>query len=223
MEAGPHGSHQVDKHHATHDLFFSLDGIDGTGKSTQLELFRQWLVQQGHNVVMCRDPGSTPLGEALRQIVLHGTMAISARGEVLMYMAARAQLVDEIIAPALQEGKTVVSDRYLLASVAYQAYGLGLEPGEIWALGEFATRSLHPTMTFLLDIPVELAAQRLSVDQDRLEQRDLAYHERVRQGFLRKARLAPDRMMVIDASRSIAEIQREICRIATAIMEARAK
>lgn len=213
----------MDLHNATYDLFFSFDGIDGTGKSTQLNLFGEWLVRQGHEVVACRDPGSTQLGEALREIVLRGTMSISARSEVLMYMAARAQLVEEIIQPALRDGKVVVADRFLLATVAYQAYGLGLEPGEIWRLGAFATRGVHPVLTFLLDVPVECAAKRLGTNPDRLEQRDPTYHERVREGFLREAQQSPNHVAVVDAARSISEIHHAICQIATPILKAHAR
>ncbi len=205
-------------------LFFSFDGIDGTGKSTQLDLFCDWLRELGHDVVTCRDPGTTPLGEALREIVLRGTMSIAVRSEVLMYMAARAQLVDEVLHPALQCGKTVVSDRYLLASVAYQAYGLGLKAEDIWSLGRFATDDVYPTLTFLLDISVELAADRLSSDPDRLEQRDQGYHERVRAGFLSEARNRAEsqsgRIAVIDANRSIDEIQKDIRQAASPFLNA---
>src|SRR5205823_183886 len=105
-------------------MFFSIDGGDGTGKSTQIELLCEWLRSQGHQVVTCRDPGSTPLGEAIRDILLHREdLAIGRRSEMLLYMAARAQLVAEVIRPALQSDKIVVADRFLLANVAYQGYG----------------------------------------------------------------------------------------------------
>lgn len=205
----------------TSNLFFSFDGIDGTGKSTQLDLFCQWLRERGHDVVKCRDPGTTILGESLREIVLRGTMSIAARSEVLMYMAARAQLVDEVLRPALASGRVVVSDRYLLASVAYQAYGLGLAPADVWSLGQFATDGIYPILTFLLDVSVELATKRLCSDPDRLEQRDPGYHERVRAGFLVEAREHSNRIAVIDASRTIDEIQTEIRESALPILEAR--
>jgi len=109
-------------------MFFTFDGLDGAGKSTQTERFCQWLAEQGHQVLTCRDPGSTGLGEAVREILLAGRIeSIGPRSETLLYMAARAQLVDEVIRPALAAGKTVVSDRYLLANVVYQGHGRGLD------------------------------------------------------------------------------------------------
>ena len=191
-------------------LFFTFDGIDGTGKSTQLQRFGDWLAELGHDVVACRDPGSTRLGEALREIVLRGEMPIDARSETLIYMAARAQLVEEIIRPAMLAGKTVVSDRFLLANVVYQAYGLSLDPDDVWSLGEFATGGLHPTKTFLLDMDVETAGQRIDANADRLEQRDVEYHIRVREGFLTEAARNPQQICVIDANQSIDDVHQAI-------------
>ena len=191
-------------------LFFTFDGIDGTGKSTQLQRFGEWLGELGHDVVACRDPGSTRLGEALRAIVLRGEMPIDARSETLIYMAARAQLVEEIIRPAMLDGKTVVSDRFLLANVVYQAYGLSLDPDDVWGLGEFTTAGLHPTKTFLLDLDIETAASRIDANADRLEQRDAEYHTRVRQGFLSEAARNPQRICVIDANQSIDDVHQAI-------------
>ena len=191
-------------------LFFSFDGIDGSGKSTQMELFCDWLSDLGHEVVECRDPGSTELGEALRAIVLRGEMPISARSETLIYMAARAQLVEEIIHPALAAGKTVVSDRYLLANVVYQGYGLAVNREAVWALGEFATGGIYPTMTFVLDVDVQTAAQRVDADADRLEQRDADYHAAVRNGFLTEAAQQPQSIRVIDASQPVDRIHSSI-------------
>ena len=135
-------------------LFFSFDGIDGVGKSTQLRLFCEWLVQRGIDPVVCRDPGSTPLGEKIREILLnidHRT-AIGSRSETLLYMAARAQLVDEVIHPALTAGRTVVSDRYLLANIAYQGYAGGVDVEALRQVGSIATDRLLPDCTFLLDM-----------------------------------------------------------------------
>src|SRR3970040_2412778 len=111
-------------------MFFSFDGIDGVGKTTQMDLFCDWLRQGGHDVVTCRDPGRTPLGERIRDILLHGDAQtpIGRRSEMLLYMAARAQLVDQVIRPALEAGKVVIADRYLLANVAYQGHAGGLDP-----------------------------------------------------------------------------------------------
>ncbi|MDZ4818259.1 MAG: dTMP kinase, partial [Planctomycetota bacterium] len=133
-------------------LFFSFDGVDGVGKSTQMRLFSQWLRDQGTEVVTCRDPGSTDLGEAIRTLLLdRKELTIGRTAEMLLYMAARAQLVDEVIAPALQRNAAVVSDRYLLANVVYQGHAGGLNTDLIWQIGQTATHGLQPTLTFLLD------------------------------------------------------------------------
>ena len=194
--------------------FFTFDGIDGTGKSTQSQLFCTWLQQHGHKVVTCRDPGSTALGEKLRELVLHPNHTeIGFRAETLMYMAARAQLVDECIHPALASGKTVVSDRFLLANIAYQAYGGELPVKDVWTLGQFATGSLQPHCTFLLDLDVETALDRLIGSGDRLERRGLSYFNRVREGFLIEAG-RHDQIVVINANRSVEAIQTDICQAA---------
>ncbi len=192
-------------------LFFSFDGIDGTGKSTQARLFADWVRELGREVVPVRDPGSTPLGEQLRGILLdprHGEL--DARAETLLYMAARAQMVAEPIRPALDRGAVVISDRFLLANVAYQGYGLGLSPETLWMVGQFATKDCRPDCTIVLDLPVRLAADRCRESPDRLEARGTEYFARVRKGFLEEAEKHPDRILVVDASRDIDTVQSEI-------------
>jgi dTMP kinase len=192
-------------------MFFSIDGGDGTGKSTQLELFCQWLGEQGHSVVTCRDPGSTPLGEAIRDLLLHRhDLAIGRRSEMLLYMAARAQLVAEVIRPALLAGKLVVADRFLLANVVYQGYGGGLDVPTLWEIGRVATAGLMPSLTIVLDLPAAVATERLNRDLDRMEKRGLEYHSRVREGFLTEARHESGRIVVVDASRPIDVVQADM-------------
>src|SRR4051812_38876751 len=140
-------------------MFFSFDGIDGAGKSTQISLLADWLRTKGKEVVTCRDPGSTELGEKLRGLLLdHHDTPIHRRSEMLMYMAARAQLVEEVIRPALAAGKSVISDRYLLANVVYQAHAGGLSPEEVWQVGLVTVAGVMPTLTFILDLPATAAA-----------------------------------------------------------------
>jgi dTMP kinase len=144
-------------------MFFSFDGIDGAGKSTQMELFCAWLAERGERVIKCRDPGSTPLGEAIRSLLLdRRDLAINRRAEAFLYMAARAQLVEQTIRPALERDETVVCDRFLLANVVYQGHAGGLDPDELWRIGEMATGGLEPDLTFVLDISPEAAARRLN-------------------------------------------------------------
>jgi dTMP kinase len=193
-------------------MFLTLDGIDGVGKSTQMKQLVDWLrgVQE-RSVVTCRDPGSTHLGEAVRGILLgHHDTPVGMRSEMLLYMAARAQLVEEVIRPALDAGNVVVSDRFLLANVVYQGYGGGLNVEELWAVGQVATGGLTPTRTLLLDMPAELAMRRLTGTPDRIEKRGIAFLSRVREGFLAEARRRPGEIVVIDASRSIDEIQSDV-------------
>jgi dTMP kinase len=195
-------------------MFLSIDGGDGSGKSTQVELLCQWLRGQGREVVACRDPGSTPLGEAIRSLLLdRHDLAIHRRSEMLLYMAARAQMVEQIIRPALQQGKIVVSDRYLLANVAYQGYGGGLDVPELWEVGRVATGGLMPELTVVLDVPPEVAAARMARPLDRMERQGDGFHARVRQGFLTEAARAPDKIVVLSAVGSVEEVQAEIRRV----------
>jgi len=192
-------------------VFFSIDGGDGVGKSTQVALLCQWLTQLGYSVVSCRDPGSTRLGEAVRELLLHRQdLNLSRRSEMLLYMAARAQLADEVIRPALQHGKIVVSDRYLLANVVYQGYGGGLDVEALWQVGEVATGGLMPELTLLLDMPAEVALARIARTHDRMEQQGLEFHRRVREGFLKEAQRQPDRIVLIDADRPVELVQADI-------------
>jgi dTMP kinase len=189
-------------------MFLSIDGGDGTGKSTQLRLLAEWFSQQGREVVTCRDPGSTPLGEAVRNILLdRHDLHIDRRSEMLLYMAARAQMVEEVIRPALEQGKTVLCDRYLLANVVYQGYGGGLDVATLWEVGRVATAGLMPELTIVLDVPPEVAAARMDRPLDRMELQGDAFHARVRQGFLTEAAQNPGKIVVVDASQSVDEVQ----------------
>jgi dTMP kinase len=191
-------------------MFFSMDGIDGAGKSTQMQLFVEWLRELGHDVLTCRDPGSTPLGERLREILLHKSdTAIGRRSEMLLYMAARAQLVEQLLRPALDSGQTVVSDRFLLANVVYQGHAGGLDVEALWQVGEVAVAGVRPTLTLLLDMSVQEAARRMNREPDRIESQGLDYMQRVRQGFLMEAARRSD-IAVIDASRDVAAVQADL-------------
>jgi len=192
-------------------MFFSIDGGDGTGKSTQVALLGDWLRARGRKVVACRDPGSTRLGEAVRELVLsRNDLRIDRRTEMLLYMAARAQMVEEVIRPALDQGNTVVSDRYLLANVVYQGHAGGLDVETLWEVGRVATGGLAPDLCVVLDMPPQEAAARLHRELDRMEQEGGAFHARVRRGFLDEAARQPERIVVVDAAQSIDRVQAEI-------------
>jgi dTMP kinase len=181
-------------------LFLSLDGVDGTGKSTQLKLLQQWLTAQGHTVTVATDPGGTELGAKLREILLHGRAnSMNMRTEALLFMASRAELVETVIRPALVRGEVVVSDRFLLANVVYQGHAGGLTPEDVWKIGEFTTAGVYPDLVILLDLPIQEAKQRRGRAADRLEQRGDDYFEKVRQGFLNEAAAKPQCHVVVQA------------------------
>lgn len=196
---------------ATVGRFITLDGVDGGGKSTQVQLLTEWLTARGHSVRTYRDPGSTRLGEALREVLLHRQeIPLAATSEMLLYMASRAQLVSEVLRPALEECDYVITDRYLLANVVYQGVAGGLDPEAIWQVGRVATGGLAPDLTIVLDLPIEVASQRITRTRDRLESRGEAYFQKVRVGFLQQHSQAGGSSIVIDATQAIESIHQEI-------------
>lgn len=200
-------------------MFFSFDGVDGVGKSTQIRLLAEALRQRGRDVVTCRDPGGTALGERLREILLnHHATPIHRRSEMLLFMASRAQLVEEVIRPALAAGKIVISDRYLLATVVYQAHAGGLSPDDVWRVGEVTVAGVLPRLTFVLDMPAERAALRLQRAPDRMESQGLEYLEMVRQSFLTEAERFPHHIVVLNADRPVAAIHAEVLQHATTLL-----
>jgi dTMP kinase len=199
-------------------LFISLDGLDGAGKSTQCRLLAQWLRSKGFQVTECADPGGTALGKILRDLLLGHRRHIALRCESLLFMASRAQLIDEVINAALTSGRFVVCDRFLLANVVYQGYGGGLDPAELYAIGRLATGGLEPDLTCVLDLPLDVARQRRKAEVDRLESRDDAFFARVRAGFLAEAGKHPDRIKVVDATQREEEVQESIRRLVQAIL-----
>jgi dTMP kinase len=199
-------------------MFFAFDGLDGVGKSTQMDLFCDHLRSRGHDVLRCQDPGSTPLGEAIRDILLGHRLPISTVAEMLLFMAARAQLVDEVIRPALAAGKTIVSDRYLLANVVYQGHAGGLDVERIWQIGRTATSGVMPDLVFVLDMTPAAAAARIARQPDRMESRGTEYQARLRQGFLGEAAKDPGRIVIIDAARDVAAVQADILAAAERVL-----
>jgi dTMP kinase len=199
-------------------LFISLDGVDGAGKSTQCELLADWLASRGHSVVRCHDPGSTELGDELREILLNHRGAMSLTCEAFLFMASRAQLVAEVIRPKLDAGCIVISDRFLLANVVYQGHAGGLDPAQLWNVGLFGTGGVEPDLTFVLDLPLEVSMARRKRSADRMESRGDDYFAKVRAGFLKEAERRPERFRVIDATPDVNAVQehlREQVRLAT--------
>jgi dTMP kinase len=196
-------------------MFFSFDGVDGAGKTTQLDLFCESLAAEGRPFVRCVDPGSTPLGERLRSLLLdERELRIDRTAEMLLFMAARAQMVDELIQPALARGEIIVSDRYLLANVVYQGHALGLDVAKLWDVGAMVTRGAAPDLTFVLDLPPDAASDRIARPLDRMESRGDEFQRRLRAGYLAEAARSPESIAIIDGRPPAAEVHREIRRLA---------
>jgi len=194
----------------TKGIFIAFEGGEGTGKSTQSKILAKWLEEQGKNVVLTHEPGGSDLGKELRHILLgHQTGDISPRAEALIFAADRAHHVYQVIRPALERGDVVITDRYFDSSAAYQGAGRVLNPSEVARISRWATESLYPTLTILIDIPAEVGLNRLQ-SKDRLESQPLDFHERVRQEFLQIAMMDPERYFVINGMQSVDEIHNQI-------------
>lgn len=192
-------------------MFITFEGIDGSGKSTQISLLKDFLEERGQRVLVTREPGGTPAGEKIRNILLDKGNVISDRTEMFLYAASRAQLVQAVIRPALDDGTTVICDRFLDSSIAYQAFGreLGSMVGEV---NGPAVNGCLPDLTFLLDVAVGTGRKRVEAqaEPDRLEAEKDAFFQRVREGYLKIADQESDRVKVLDGSRGVQEIQTEI-------------
>ena len=191
--------------------FIVFDGPEGCGKSTQTRLLHESLQAQGLEVLSVRDPGTTRIGEQVRAILLdpaHHEMGM--RCEMLLYMAARAQMMAEVIRPALDSGKVVLSDRFVSSTLAYQLGGDGLTAGDIGLVADIAIKGRWPDLTILLDMPAAASLARVKRAKDRIEQRPLEYHEQVRKNYLSQAEADPKRYRVIDADRDPDVVHEEV-------------
>ena len=190
--------------------FMTLEGVDGAGKSTHLEFVADWLRRQGHEVIVTREPGGTPLGETLRELLLHQEM--DANTELLLMFAARQEHLARLILPALERGAWVLSDRFTDASYAYQCGGRGIAVERIGALEAWVQRGFQPDLTLLFDVPPQVAEARRSAARvaDRFEREADSFFSRVRHAYLDRAQAEPGRIRVLDARHSIAELQAEI-------------
>ena len=196
--------------HSHKGIFIAFEGGEGSGKSTQTLLLKKYLINIGEEVLVTREPGGTVLGKQLRKILLDPkTGEISPRAEALLYAADRANHVHTIIQPALERGEIVITDRYLDSSIAYQGAGRVLQPNEVARISRWATESLTPNLTIIMDLPAEIGLSRLE-SIDRLEQEPLAFHERVRREFLNLANLDPERYFVVNASQDVDVIAAQI-------------
>jgi dTMP kinase len=194
--------------------FITLEGPEGSGKSSQAKRLARWLRRKGCRVECVRDPGSTALGRALRQALLHSQATMTPFMEALLFIGGRVQLVEERIRPALQHGKVVVCDRFHDSTVAYQGFGGRISVELLQRLGRRAIGHCLPNLTLLLDIPTAAGFARLRRDHDRMERKGRAFHQRVRQGFRHLAAREPHRFAIVDAARPTARVQRRIEMIA---------
>jgi len=202
-------------------VFITFEGGDGAGKTTQIEMLRNWLERQGHTVVVTREPGGTDIGVELRNIVLHHRGFLAPRAEALLYAADRAHHIHTVVRPALERGDVVVQDRYFDSSVAYQGAGRVLSEEEVKNLSLWATEHLMPQLTVVLDIPADIARERRDSDNrvfDRLEAEADDFHERVRQAYHRLADAEPERFLMIDGRRPVDDIHAEVVSRVSALL-----
>ncbi|WP_375388563.1 dTMP kinase [uncultured Amnibacterium sp.] len=201
-------------------MFLTLEGGDAAGKTTQAVALERWLTGLGRTVVRTREPGGTPLGQTVRDLVLHGDH-VAPRAEALLYAADRAQHVASVVRPALERGDVVIQDRYLDSSVAYQGAGRVLDPEEVRGLSTWATEGLLPDLTVLLDLDPASARDRRSgrAAEDRLESEQDEFHSRVRDAFLALAAAEPRRFLVVDADRPAEAIAADIRRAVQPLLE----
>ena len=206
-------------------MFITMEGIEGCGKSTQVKLLAAELLRLGHRVTLTREPGGCVISDRIRAILLdadHGAM--TPLTELLLYAAARSQHLNDTVHPALAAGDVVLCDRFTDATMAYQGYGRGLDPLLIGELNRLATGGLFPDLTILMDCPVEIGLGRalsridatIGAKEERFERESLLFHQAVRDGYLTLARQEPERFIIVDAHRPVAEISAHIVRIVTA-------
>jgi dTMP kinase len=192
-------------------LFITFEGIEGSGKSTQATLLYEWMIDKGHEVILTREPGGTKSAEEIRNFILTPKEEkFPPPAELLLYMAARSFHVENLIEPSIKKGIIVISDRFSDATVAYQGYGRGIDIKLIKTINEFATKGIKPDITILIDVPSAVGLSRLKGEKDRIEQESLEFHEKVRKGYIEIAKSEPDRVKVVDGTKSIEDIFKEV-------------
>ena len=197
-------------------MFITLEGPEGSGKSTQIRRLAKRLEAMGYPVITTREPGGTPIGDQIRHVLVRlENKELHPRTEILLFLAARAQLVEQLIKPALQDGKIILCDRYGDSTLAYQGYGHGLDLDKLRQMLDFATDHLKPDLTILLDLDVKIGLMRKKAEDEwnRLDAYEVLFHERVRQGYLQLAAEEPERWRIVDASQGIDTVQEDLFQI----------
>lgn len=205
-------------------VFITFEGLDGSGKGTQIKLLLEWLREQGVDFVFTREPGGTALAERIRDILLDPVhTGMSVVSEAFLFAAGRADHVANVIRPALESGKHVICDRYVDSSMVYQAYAGGLPPEFVAQINQMATGALKPHRTIMLDLPPEVALERrrAATGEDRIEQKDEWYHQQVRDGYLELAKAEPRRFKLVDASGTVEAVQEQIRKLVLDILPRR--
>lgn len=194
-------------------LFITFEGADGCGKTTQLNLLKDYLTSKGFDVVITREPGGKGLGEKVREILLNYGGVVSDRCESFLFLADRAQNIDIIVNPAVEQGKIVLCDRHTDSTVAYQGYGRGLDITEINMLNNLATHNRKPDLTLVFDVDIDTSMQRVGQNKDRMESAGKEFFNRVRNGYLELAKQEPQRIKVIDSTKTIEEVFEDVKKI----------
>ena len=207
-------------------MFITLEGPEGSGKSSQLPFLQDFLINAGYSVFSTREPGGTLIGDQIREVLLDNkNIEMHPRTEILLFQASRAQLVEQVILPRIHKGEIVLCDRYADSTIAYQGYGHQMNLDKLKAIIDFATGGFKPDLTILLDLEVEIGLQRRKKEGDvnRLDQFVIEFHQRVRQGYHQLAKSETDRWVVIEASRSFEEVRKEIQKVVMHRLETRGK
>ncbi|MBQ3642041.1 dTMP kinase [bacterium] len=187
-------------------LFITFEGADGSGKTTQLNLVKEFLEKEGYDVVVTREPGALDIGQKIRNILLHHEGKVADRCEMFLFLADRAQHVETFIKPAVDSGKIVLCDRHTDSTIAYQGYGRGQDIELLKKLNKIATNGLTPDLTLLFDVSTEVAQERVGNEKDRMESAGIEFHKKVRNGYLELQKLEPERIKLINANNSIDKV-----------------